>query len=183
MSKIGRQPITIRDKVTVNVSGHVVAVVGPKGTMQVPLPREIEVKQVADELIVKPHGTSKYVQALWGLCRSLLANAVIGVTDGFERSLELVGVGYKVQKKGDGIVLDVGYSHQVEFMPPADVKVEIDASVIKISGVDKQKVGQAAAKIRAIRPPEPYKGKGVRYVGEVIKLKAGKAAKAVGGAA
>jgi len=146
------------------------------------------VKQEDGALRVKPTATSAppHVKAkgdeaaLWGLWRALLANAVIGVTEGYKKELELHGVGYRGQKKSEGLELQLGYSHPVEYTPPEEVAVTMEKNVITVEGIDKQRVGQVAAEIRALRPPDSYKGKGVRYVGEVLHLKPGKAAKAVG---
>ncbi len=183
MSKIGKRPIPIKENVTISQKKGQVVVKGPKGEIRYSLPRAIKLEETDGQLWVRPQNNSRETAALWGLWRSLLANAVAGVTEGFRKELEMVGVGYKVQKKGDNLELDVGYSHSVVYPIPEGVTVEIDQGVIRVEGIDKQKVGQVAAEIRAVRPPEPYKGKGIRYVGEHVKLKPGKAAKAATGAA
>ena len=179
MSRIGKKPIQLNDA-KVEITGQHVKVEGPKGEIALDLPTAVELSQEEGRVIVKPTSDGKKTKALWGLWRSLLANAITGVTAGFSRELELVGVGYRVQKKGEGLELAVGFSHKVDFLPPEGVQLGLENGVIKVTGIDKQKVGQTAANIRAIRPPEPYQGKGIRYVGERVVLKPGKAAKAAG---
>lgn len=182
MSRIGKQPVTIPEKVEVKIDGQAVALKGSRGELKFKLPGELRVEQEEEGLIVKPPNTlSPQTRALWGLWRALLANAVTGVTEGYKKQLELHGVGYRGKKKGQGLELQLGYSHAVFYEPPEEVKVSMEKNVITVEGVNKQLVGQAAAEIRALRPPDSYKGKGVRYVGEVLHLKPGKAAKAVGG--
>lgn len=180
MSKIGKQPIQLMPKVTVTIDGNHVVVAGPLGTLAYDKPESLDVKVVDGKLLVTPAQTGEGVAALWGLWRSLLANAVQGVSEGFKIQLELVGVGYRVQKSGEGIELEVGFSHKVPFVATDGVTLEVEKGVITVKGYDKQAVGQVAANIRRVRKPEPYKGKGIRYVGEVVKLKPGKAAKAGG---
>ena len=178
MSKIGKLPIQIPSNVTITIDGKNVAVKGALGELSYVLPESIELEQRENELVVVPKDESRQTKAFWGLWRSLLANAVEGVSKGFEKRLELVGVGYRVQKKGTGLELEVGFSHKVNYEPRDGVTLDIEKGTIIVKGIDKQKVGQVAAEIRAVRPPEPYKGKGIRYVGEVVKLKPGKTAKA-----
>jgi len=180
MSKIGKKPIELGEGVKATVADAAVVVVGPKGELRVGLPPLVKAVQENGQLLVEPIDSTKAGAAFWGLARSLLANAVQGVSGGFQKELELVGVGYRVQKKDPGIELEVGFSHKVDFTPPEGVSIEIEKGVIRIMGIDKQKVGQVAAEIRAVRPPEPYKGKGIRYVGEHVQLKPGKTAKAGG---
>ena len=180
MSKIGKQPIPLTPKVAVTIEDNHVVITGPLGTLAYDKPASLEVKIVDTNLLVTPRHTGEGVTALWGLWRSLLANAVKGVEEGFKIQLELVGVGYRVQKTGDGIELEVGFSHKVPFVPTEGVTLDVEKGVITVKGYDKQAVGQVAANIRRVRKPEPYKGKGIRYVGEVVKLKPGKAAKAGG---
>ncbi|NTV30616.1 50S ribosomal protein L6 [candidate division WWE3 bacterium] len=180
MSRIGKKPIELNGA-TIETQGHVVNVKGAKGELTLDIPDHITIEIKEGKLIVTPVSEGREARAQWGLWRSLLANAVHGVTTGFTRELELVGVGYRVQKKGEGLELAVGYSHKVDFLPPAGVELNIENGLIKVTGIDKQKVGQTAANIRRVRPPEPYQGKGIRYAGEQITLKPGKAAKASGG--
>ena len=178
MSKIGKQPIQINTPVELAINGSNITVKGPRGVLEYTVPSSVSVSFNEGSLVVTPTKTTPQSSAMWGLWRSLLANAVAGVTDGFTKELELVGVGYRVQTKGAGIELDLGYSHKIDYVPVEGVKIEVEKGVIRVSGVDKQKVGQAAAEIRSLRKPEPYKGKGVRYVGEVVRIKPGKSAKA-----
>ncbi len=178
MSKIGKLPIQVPAGVTITVDGKTVTVKGSLGELSYVLPESIDINQSENELTVVPKDEARQTRAFWGLWRSLLANAIEGVSKGFEKRLELVGVGYRVQKKGSGLELEVGFSHKVSYESREGVTLDIDKGTIIIKGIDKQKVGQVAAEIRAVRPPEPYKGKGVRYVDEVVKLKPGKTAKA-----
>ena len=177
MSKIGKQPITVPQGVTVAIDGRDVLVKGPKGELSFVVPAKISVDQNDSEIVLALQQDNKITRSLWGLWRSLLANAVKGVSEGYEMQLELVGVGYRVQSKGTALELELGLSHKIVFEPMDGVALETEKGVITVKGIDKQKVGQTAAKLRGLRPPEPYKGKGVRYVGEVVKLKPGKAAK------
>lgn len=182
MSRIGKQPVEIPNNVEISIDGRAIKLKGPRGELEYQLPEELRVAREDLALIVRPQNTlSPQDRALWGLWRSLLANAVIGVSQGFERQLELHGVGYRGQKKDAGLELQLGFSHLVEYTPPEGVEVSMEGNVITVKGIDKQLVGQVAAEIRALRKPDPYKGKGIRYVGEVLQLKPGKAAKAVGG--
>jgi large subunit ribosomal protein L6 len=182
MSKIGLKPVQIKEGVTVNMAGQEFKTQGPKGELVFGIPSGIEVK-IEDGFVVvsqKQKGF-KETRALLGLTRSMIANMVKGVTDGFEKKLELSGVGYRAQVSGEDLTLNIGFSHQVKIKPETGIKFAVADNTIVISGIDKALVGNTAAKIRAIRPPEPYKGKGIKYQGEVIRRKAGKAAKAVGG--
>ncbi len=183
MSKIGKKPVDIREGVTVSIETEVVKVNGPKGFLSFKIPGEVSVK-VSDskiELSEKDQeaGNSR---ALLGLTRSIISNMITGVSLGFEKKLELAGVGYRAQVSGEDLMLSLGFSHPVKIRPDEGIKFQVADNAIIISGIDKALVGNTAAKIRAIRPPEPYKGKGIKYQGEVIRRKAGKAAKAVGGA-
>jgi large subunit ribosomal protein L6 len=195
MSKIGKQPITISDKVEVKVEdkkscfgGDQVTVKGPKGELKVDLRPEVAVEEKDGELHVKlTKRSSKLVkgkkEAFWGLYRSLIDNAVEGVVNGYEKELEIVGIGYKAEKMSNGIKLHLGLTHPIEFEIPEGIEYDIKDSVkIKISGIDKQLVGQVAAHIRSLKKPEPYKGKGIRYKGEVIKKKVAKSAATAEGA-
>lgn len=179
MSRIGKKPIELNGATT-NRQGDVLVVKGPKGELSLEVPSEIKIEEQEGKLIVAPLSLERESRAMWGLWRSLIANAVEGVTKGFVKELELVGVGYRVQKKGEGLELAVGYSHKVDFLPPHGIQLNIENGLIKVTGIDKQLVGQTAANIRRVRPPEPYQGKGIRYAGEHVTLKPGKAAKAGG---
>ncbi|MEK7605126.1 MAG: 50S ribosomal protein L6 [Patescibacteria group bacterium] len=181
MSKIGRSPIEIKEGVTVSLSGNAVTVSGVKGQLSYALPRGITVSQEDTTLVVAREADNPELSAKWGLARAQIANLIKGVDRGFEKKLELQGVGYRAQMQGNDLVLSLGFSHPVKFTPREGVKLAVQENIITISGVSKMLVGEAAAKIREVRPPEPYKGKGIRYVGEQVRRKAGKAAKAVGG--
>jgi large subunit ribosomal protein L6 len=175
MSRIGKKPISLPKGVTVTISGQDVAVKGPKGQLSWTVVDEIDVKQDGEALNVTPRGDTKRHSSMWGLSRTLIANMVKGVTDGFESSLELVGVGYRAALAGTKLELQLGFSHPVVIDPPAGVTFVVPKQTeIKIQGIDKQVVGELAAKIRKIRPPEPYKAKGVRYAGEKVRRKEGK---------
>lgn len=177
MSRIGKQPVDIPDKVEVEVQGKTVRVKGPKGELTLDVHPEMTVKVEDGQVVVTRPSDSSGHKALHGLTRSLLSNMVQGVTEGFSRTLEIVGVGYRADKKGKGITLNLGYSHQIQFDPPEGIDIEIpNQTTVVVSGPDKQAVGQVAAEIRGFRPPEPYKGKGIRYQGEQIRRKAGKTA-------
>lgn len=178
MSKIGRLPITVPSSVTLTITGHEVSVKGPKGELKYNVLPKIKVELEGDQLTVTRTSEDKPVRALHGLTRALLANMVKGVTDGFSKTLELVGTGYRARLAGTKLVLSLGYSHEVEYDAPAGITIKVEGTnLITISGFDRQLVGEVAAKIRAFRKPEPYKGKGVRYQNEVVRRKAGKAAK------
>ena len=177
MSRIGKNPIPVPKGVEVRVDGGVVNVKGPKGTLVQPLPAGIAAAVEEGKVVVSRAGDEKEARALHGLARALLANAVTGVTAGFKRELDIIGVGYKAEVKGPReLTLSLGFSHQVSYKVPEGISVSYDAKAnrLTIEGVDRQRVGQVAAEIRGIRPPDVYKGKGVRYAGEHIKLKAGK---------
>ena len=175
MSRIGKKTIVVPAGVTVTISGQNVQVKGPKGQLEWTVAEEIEVKQEGAELNLSKRVDNTRAQAMWGLSRTLLANMVQGVTSGFERKLELVGVGYRAALKGNALSLQLGFSHDVDLPPPAGVTFAVPKQTeITISGIDKQVVGEIAAQIRRIRPPEPYKGKGVRYAGEKVRRKEGK---------
>ena len=177
LSRIGRQPIPIPDGVAVEVIYGGVTVTGPRGTVIQKYHPEVNVKVADGSVIVERYTERKFHHSLHGLTRSLIANAIIGVTDGYSRTLELMGVGYRVQQNGEGITLSVGYSHTVEVFPDDGLAMRVEGNNrVHISGVDKQKVGQLAAKVRRVRPPNRYKEKGIRYQGEVLRLKPGKAA-------
>jgi large subunit ribosomal protein L6 len=175
MSRIGKKTITVPKGVTVTLDGQTVTVKGPKGERTWTVAEEIEVAQGDDGLSLTPRSDTPRARAMWGLSRTLVDNMVVGVTTGFEKSLDLVGVGYRAAMKGNALSLQLGFSHDVDIDPPAGVTFAVPKQTeIKISGSDKQAVGQIAAVIRKLRPPEPYKGKGVRYQGETVRRKEGK---------
>ena len=175
MSRIGKKTISIPKGVTITLDGQTVSVKGPKGERSWTVAEEIEIKQEGDELSLTPRSDTARARAMWGLSRTLVDNMVVGVTSGFEKSLELVGVGYRAAMKGNALSLQLGFSHDVDIDPPAGVTFAVPKQTeIKILGADKQAVGQIAAVIRKLRPPEPYKGKGVRYAGETVRRKEGK---------
>ena len=176
MSRVGKKPINIKD-VEVKIDGQNVTVKGKLGELQMEVHPNITVKVEGDEVIVTRPNDAKQNRALHGLTRALIANMVKGVTEGYKKTLKIIGVGYRAELKGKGLLLNVGYSHPIYFIPPEEIKVEVPApDQVVISGIDKELVGNVAAKIRSFRKPEPYKGKGIRYIDEVIIRKAGKAA-------
>ncbi len=178
MSRIGRKPITLPDNVKVSVDNtNKVIVEGPKGRLELQVSPRIKITVEDNQVKVERSTDLKMDRALHGLYRSLINNMVIGVTSGYRKELEMVGVGYKAQAKGSELVLEVGFSHPIKYQIPEGISVQTPKPTqIVVEGIDKQKVGQVAAEIRKIRPPEPYKGKGIKYVGERIRRKAGKAA-------
>ena len=176
MSRIGGKPVALPDKVKVTVQDAGLLVEGPKGKLQTSLPKGISAEVKDGELNFARSSEDRTVRAAHGLARSLAANAVKGVSEGFEKRLEIKGVGYRAAAKGKGIQLNLGYSHQVEFTAPDGIELAVeDQTKLVVRGIDKQAVGQVAANIRALRPPDAYKGKGIRYSDEIIRLKAGKA--------
>ncbi len=176
MSRIGKKPISLPAGVKVTVDGDTVTVQGSKGTLVQTLPEGITINQEDNQLVVQRANDSKQTRAFHGLTRALIANMVEGVTNGFEKKLELVGVGYRAQMQGKKLVISIGFSHPVEVDAPEGIEFEVPAPTrITIKGIDKQLVGNTAAHIRAIRKPEPYKGKGIKYENEFIRRKAGKA--------
>ena len=178
MSRIGKNPIPIPDKVAVTLDGLAVSVKGPKGELSRTLPEGVSVSQVENTIVVTPTSQKRKSRERHGLCRSLVANMVEGVSKGYTRKLELIGVGSRAQVKGKKLVVSAGFSHPVEMAPPEGVTFAVENNTnVTVSGADKELVGNEAAKIRAIRPPEPYKGKGIRYEGERILRKAGKSGK------
>jgi len=175
MSRIGKKPIVIPAGVTIAVDGQKVSVKGPKGQLAWTVCEEIVISQGAGELNLSPRDESTRARAMWGLSRTLVNNMVVGVSTGFEQVLELVGVGYRAAMKGENLSLQLGFSHDIEMPAPAGVSFAVPRPVeVRIAGIDKQVVGELAARIRKIRPPEPYKGKGVRYAGELVRRKEGK---------
>ena len=179
MSKIGRLPITIPAGVTITIADSLVTVKGVKGELTYTLTPKVKAELVGDQLTITRTSEDKPVRALHGLTRALLANMVKGVSEGFTKKLELVGTGYRARLAGTKLILSLGYSHEIEFVPPKGIEIKVEGTgIIFVSGHDIQSVGQVAAVIRSYRKPEPYKGKGIRYAGEVVRRKAGKAAKA-----
>ena len=175
MSRIGKKPVDVPVGVTVAIEGQTVTVKGPKGQLAWTLPEDVVVAHEAGQLVIAMRQDTTRAHAMWGLSRTLLSNMVTGVTAGFERTLELVGVGYRAAMKGPSLNLQLGYSHDIEVPAPTGVTFAVPKQTeIRISGIDKQVVGETAARIRRLRPPEPYKGKGVRYAGEKVRRKEGK---------
>ncbi len=182
MSRIGKRPITVPAGVKTSLDGTVIKVAGPHGSLELPLRPEVKVDIKGSEILVSRDNDSRTSRSLHGLTRTLVANMVKGVTEGFEKKLEIIGVGYKADVQGDIVNLSLGYSHPVKYALPKGIKATVEKStLVTIKGPDKQVVGQVAADIRALRKPEPYKGKGIKYADEVIRRKAGKAGKAAGG--
>lgn len=179
MSRIGKQPITIPSGVTVEVKDSLVTVKGPKGELNQDIPGKIKVEVKDNEVLVTRPDESKESRSFHGLARSLVANMVEGVSKGFEKQLEIVGVGYRAQANKNKITLNLGFSHPIEYVAPQEIEIKMgeeNKNIITVSGVSKQVVGEVAAKIRSFKKPEPYKGKGIKYIGEHIIRKAGKAA-------
>ncbi|NDJ77001.1 MAG: 50S ribosomal protein L6 [Chloroflexi bacterium] len=179
MSRIGKQPVPIPDKVQVTIDGSAVTVKGPKGELYHKFPVDMMIKQEDNQVIVTRPTDQRHHRALHGMTRALIANMVPGVSEGFEKVLTIEGVGYRAEMEGKTLVMHVGFSHPVPVEPPQDVTfvVEERGRLVRIQGIDKQVVGELAANIRKLRPPEPYKGKGVHYQGEYVRRKAGKAGK------
>ncbi|ALS26188.1 50S ribosomal protein L6 [Paenibacillus cisolokensis] len=178
MSRIGRKPIQIPSGVSITLDNGVITVKGPKGTLSRELHKDMKVNVAENEVTVERPSDNKLHRSLHGTTRSIIANMVNGVTEGYAKSLELVGVGYRAQKSGDKVVLNVGYSHPVEIVPEKGIEFELPSNTkIVVKGIDKELVGATAAKIRAVREPEPYKGKGIKYENERIIRKEGKAGK------
>ena len=175
MSRIGKKPVSIPSGVTANVEGQTVKVKGPKGALQVVLPDDVAVKMDAGAVKVDPRNETKRARAMWGTSRTLVSNLVTGVTKGFEKKLEITGVGFRAALQGKNLQIALGYSHDVIYPIPEGITIAAPKPTeIVVTGIDKQKVGQVAAEIRAFRPPEPYKGKGVKYADEYIFRKEGK---------
>jgi large subunit ribosomal protein L6 len=179
MSRIGRQPITLPQGLDVKVQGNHITVKGPKGELKWVFPRSIGVKVSDGTITVERSSDSKRLRALHGLTRNIISNMVKGVSEGYQKVLEISGIGYRAQVQGKKIIMSLGYSHPVEYTLPEGITAEVDPKQQKITikGIDKQLVGQVAADIRSLRPPDVYKGKGIRYAGEMVRLKAGKAGK------
>jgi large subunit ribosomal protein L6 len=179
MSRIGKQPIQVTKGLNVKIQGSRISVKGPKGELTWEFPPEMKVSVQDERLLVERPSDTKRLKALHGLTRNILANMVKGVNEGYQKVLEITGVGYRSQIQGKKLIMSLGYSHPVEYFLPEGITAEIDAKKnrITLNGIDRQLVGQVAANIRQLRPPDPYKGKGIRYDREMVKLKAGKAGK------
>lgn len=178
MSRVGKAPIPIPDKTKVDIKGIAVTVTGPKGTLSMEMHPDMSAAIENNEILVQRPSESKKHRSLHGLTRALLNNMVVGVTDGYSKVLKMIGVGYRAEMKGKMLTLYLGYSHPIHLIPPDGINIEVEPkeNTITVSGIDKELVGQVAAKVRGYRKPEPYKGKGVRYVGEHVRSKAGKTA-------
>ncbi len=174
MSRIGKKPIPIPEGVEVKIEGNTLRIKGPKGELQREIRPEIKTEIKDKMIIVSPEKETKQTKALWGLMRSLLFNMIEGVTTGFEKKLEIQGIGFRAVVEGEELILYVGYTHPVKLKIPPDLKISVDKNIITVSGADKEKVSQMAAIIKRVKPPEPYKGKGIKYLGEQIRRKVGK---------
>ncbi len=174
VSKIGKKPIDIPDKVEVKISGGFLEFKSEKGAISLKILPFIKTEIEDKTIVFSPENNSKQARANWGTIRSLSANAIVGLTEGFEKVLEIEGIGYRANMEGETLVLNLGLSHPVKFTPPGNVKISAEKNTIKVSGIEKASVGQSAAEIRAFKKPEPYKGKGIRYQGEIVRRKAGK---------
>ncbi|MCX5961826.1 MAG: 50S ribosomal protein L6 [Cyanobacteria bacterium] len=175
MSRIGKRPIPVPDKVTVTIEGQTVTVKGPKGELSRTLPPEVEILREGETILVNRRNESRPARQRHGLCRTLIANMVEGVSQGFIKKLEIQGVGYRAAVQGKILNLAMGYSHPVNIDPPEGISFLVEGTTnVTVSGIDKEVVGNTAARIRAVRPPEPYKGKGIRYAGEIVRRKVGK---------
>ena len=180
MSRIGKKAIQLTNEINVEIKDSQISITGPKGHLTYNFSKLIEVIKIDNENIIKliKKDHSKQTQAIYGLSRSIINNMVLGVSKGFEKKLVIEGVGYRSQLEGKNLILNVGYSHPIKIIPPSDIIITVDNSTnISVIGINKEKVGEIAAKIRSIRPPEPYKGKGIRYIDEIIRRKVGKAGK------
>lgn len=182
MSKIGRKVIEIPESVKVDIASNIVKVSGPKGELELNVPHKIKLAIENNLMTVTRAGDDKPSRSLHGLWRMLIANAIKGVSEGWEKKLDFKGVGFRAEVEGDKLVLNVGFSHQVEIIAPEEIEISVVKNVITVSGIDKQKVGQVAANIRRVKPVEPYKGKGIKYIDEIVRKKLGKTAKAASGA-
>ncbi len=176
MSRVGKKPILIPEGVEVKIENQNVNVKGPNGELSVNVRPEIKVEIKEDKIFIVPQVETKKTKAFWGLSRVLLSNMVFGVKEGYEKKLQIEGIGYRAALEGNNLVLFVGFSHPVKIEAPAGIKFSIEKNIITVSGIDKGLVGETAAKIRRTQPPEPYKGKGIRYLGEIIRKKEGKKA-------
>ena len=177
MSRVGKKPIEISDKIKVTYTGRILTVAGEKGTLTRTIHPDVNLNIDDKTLTVTIDNMDKKTRSLWGMTRALIANMVTGVSQGFERALEINGIGYRAELKGKNIEFNLGYSHSIDFPLPEGISANIDKNIIKLSGIDKDLLGYTASTIRSLRPPEPYKGKGVKYVEEYVQRKAGKTAK------
>ena len=178
MSRIGKLPVIIPDKVKVDIKdGTKVSVEGPLGKLYREFPDVVEIKKEDNKIVVSKKSDTRFGRAMWGTARALINNMVVGVSKGFEKKLEINGIGYRAELKGNTLRLMLGYSHPIDYEIPEGIKVQVDRNIITVKGIDKEKVGQVAAIIRSFRKPDPYKAKGIKYVDEVIIRKAGKAGK------
>ena len=179
MSRVGKNPIAIPDSVKVTLDNNLISVKGPKGELSAPIHPLVNVNVEDGSVVVTRNSDVKLERSLHGTTRAIINNIITGVTDGYTRGLEMVGVGFRAEMRDEKLLLYIGYSHPILFFPPKGITITVDsATQFKVSGIDKQLVGLTAAKLRSLRPPEPYKGKGIKYVGEYIRRKAGKTAKA-----
>ncbi len=176
MSRIGKKPIQIPENIEAKIEGQKIVIKGPKGELFREIRPEIKVEIKENQILVSPKDETKKTKAFWGLTRALIANMVLGTTEGYEKKLEIQGLGFKASIEGEEIVLSVGFSHLVRIKAPQGIKFSVEKNIIIVSGIDKEKVGLFASKIKKVKPPEPYKGKGIRYQGEIIKKKVGKKA-------
>ena len=175
MSRIGKNPVAIPASVEVTIKGSDLSVKGPKGMLGLTVVDEVEISRDGDAIAVRPRSGAKNSRSMWGMQRTLVNNLILGVTDGFEKKLEIIGVGYRAQMQGNDLILSLGFSHEVRYPAPEGISISLEGqNQVIISGCSKQQVGQVAAEIRALRPPEPYKGKGIRYTGEYVRRKEGK---------
>lgn len=175
MSRIGKNPVAIPASVEVTIKGSDLSVKGPKGMLGLTVVDEVEISRDGDAIAVRPRSGAKNSRSMWGMQRTLVNNLILGVTDGFEKKLEIIGVGYRAQMQGNDLILSLGFSHEVRYPAPEGISISLEGqNQVIISGCSKQQVGQVAAEIRALRPPEPYKGKGIRYIGEYVRRKEGK---------
>jgi len=176
MSRVGKKPILIPENVEVKIEGQKVIIKGPKGELSREIRPEIKAEVKDNQIFVFPKEETKKTKAFWGLTRTLLANTIKGITEGYEKKLEIEGLGFKALVEGEDLKLLVGFTHPVKIKAPQDIKFSVEKNVITVSGIDKEKVGLVAAMIRKVKPPEPYKGKGIRYQGEIVRRKVGKRA-------
>ncbi|MDD2732212.1 MAG: 50S ribosomal protein L6 [Candidatus Pacebacteria bacterium] len=183
MSRLGKKPISIPEGVEIEIKGRLVAVKGPKGQLEREIRPEIKVEKKEKEIVLTPLIETKKTKSFWGLTRAIIANMIEGVVKGFEKKLQIEGVGYRANLEGDDLVLQIGFSHPVKIKKEQGINFSVEKNIITISGINKEKVGEMAAEIRAIRPPEPYKGKGIRYFGEQVRRKSGKKVVSSAGAA
>lgn len=182
MSRVGKSEIEIKQGVTVTEADHVLTVKGPKGELSIPIDKNLEIEITDGKVLVKRKSEEKYAKSIHGTTRALISNMVTGLTEGWSKQLEMVGTGYRAEVKGKDLVMSIGFSHPVVITPPDGIEFKVEKSLITVSGSNKEVVGQVAANIRKVRPPEPYKGKGIKYIDEIIRRKPGKAAKASEGA-